>query len=309
MKKLSIGSWAYIFNQEVPTNDFHIILHKLQDLGYQGVELGAFGVHPTPVSHPTKASRERLRREVADHGLAFSGIAVDLWSFKKPGPSILDENPVPYVTAFLGFCAFAQDLGIKLIRVDSVEPPDFLQQPGQTLSHPQAIERIVNVWDKCAKIAADHGLQLSWEFEPGFLFNKPSEVIQIVDAVRAKGNPNFGVMYDTCHAHMVAAIGANQPGQKETLPGGAVELLHKLKGRINHLHLIDSDGSLNEHNTSTHNPFGTGHLNFDQLVPELHQAGVPSDWWCVDLCFWPNAWQVTADSKKYLDQYLAKYPA
>ena len=69
-KKLSIGTWAYIFNQEKPTNDFHEILHKLQHLGYEGVELGSFGVHPTPVSHPTKASREKLKKEIADHGLA-----------------------------------------------------------------------------------------------------------------------------------------------------------------------------------------------------------------------------------------------
>ena len=48
MKKLSIGSWAYIFNQEKPTTDFHELLHKLQHLGYDGVELGSFGVHPTP---------------------------------------------------------------------------------------------------------------------------------------------------------------------------------------------------------------------------------------------------------------------
>src|SRR5882672_6753997 len=122
-KKLSIGSWAYIFNQEQPTNDFHVLLHKLQDLGYEGVELGSFGLHPTPFSHPTKADRQRLKKEVADHGLEFSGIAVDLWSFKKPGPSILDEGPVPYLAAFLGFTAFAADLGIKTIRVDSVEPP------------------------------------------------------------------------------------------------------------------------------------------------------------------------------------------
>src|SRR5579871_4907949 len=91
-KKLSIGSWACIFNQETPTNDFHVILHKLQDLGYDGVELGSFGLHPTPFSHPTKADRQRLKKEVADHGLAFSGIAVDLWSFKKPGPSILTRT-------------------------------------------------------------------------------------------------------------------------------------------------------------------------------------------------------------------------
>ena len=42
MKKLSIGTWAYIFNQKEPTNDFHEILHKLQNLGYDGVELGGF---------------------------------------------------------------------------------------------------------------------------------------------------------------------------------------------------------------------------------------------------------------------------
>ena len=75
------------------------------------------------------------------------------------------------------------------------------------------------------------------------------------------------MLYDTCHAHMCAAVGANQSGTKEMLPGGALELLTKLKGKITHVHLIDSDGSLNEHNTSTHNPFGTGKLNFDKLVP------------------------------------------
>ena len=64
-----------------------------------------------------------------------------------------------------------------------------------------------------------------------------------MDAVRAKGNKNFGVLYDTCHAHMCAAVGANQPGEKETLPGGELELLEKLKGKITHIHLIDSDGS------------------------------------------------------------------
>jgi sugar phosphate isomerase/epimerase len=308
-KKLSIGSWAYIFNQEQPTNDFHVVLHKLHDLGYEGVELGSFGAHPTPWSHPTKASRQKLRKEVADHGLEFSGIAVDLWSFKKPGPSILDENPTPYMAAFLGFTAFASDLGIKTIRVDSVEPPDFFQTTGKDIGPQAGIERAIAVWDKCSKIAADHGMNVCWEFEPGFLFNKPSEILQIVDGVRAKGNANFGVLYDTCHAHMCAVVAANQVGAKETLPGGELELLEKLKGKITHIHLIDSDSSLNEHNTSTHNPFGTGKLNFDQLMPALNQAGVPNDWWCVDLCFWPNAWDVTADSKRFLDKLRQKYAA
>ena len=270
MKKLSIGSWAYLFNQDKPTNDFHEVLHKLHHLGYDGVELGSFGVHPTPWSHPTKAARSALKKEVADHGLEISGMAVDLWSFKKPGPSILDEQPLPYIAAFLGYAAFGADLGIKTIRVDTVEPPNFFQTSG--MDPKTGMARLIDVWDRCSKIAADHGMKVTFEFEPGFLFNKPSEVLQVVDGVRAKGNPNFGVLYDTCHAHMVAAIGANQVGTKETLPGGAMELLEKLKGKITHVHLIDSDGSLNEHQTSTHNPFGTGKLNFDQLLPALEQV-------------------------------------
>jgi sugar phosphate isomerase/epimerase len=305
MKKLSIGSWAYIFNQKEPTNDFHEILHRLQRLGYEGVELGAFGVHPTPVSHPTRASRQHLKKEVADHGLAFSGIAVDLWSFKKPGPSIMDENPTPYLAAFLGFTTFGSDLGIQTIRVDSVESPDFFQT--SKMDPKQGMDRIVSVWDKCSKMAADYGMKVCWEFEPGFVFNKPSEVLQIVEAVRAKGNSNFGVLYDTCHAHMCATVGANQAGAKETLPGGELELLERLKGKITHIHVIDSDGSLNEHNTSTHNPFGTGKLNFDKLFPALNQCGVGHDWWTVDLCFWPNAWDVTAQSKQFLDGMRKKY--
>jgi len=306
-KKLSIGSWAYIFNQEKPTTDFHQVVHMLHDLGYEGVELGSFGLHPTPYSHPTKASRQQLKKLVADHGLEFSGIAVDLWSFKKPGPSILDENPVPYMAAFLGFTTFAADLGIKTIRVDSVEQPNFFET--SKMDPKLGMDRIIDVWDRCSKIAADFGMNVCFEFEPGFLFNKPSEVLKIVDGVRGKGNNNFGVLYDTCHAHMCAVVAANQTGQKETLPGGELEFLQKLKGKITHVHLIDSDGSLNEHNTSTHNPFGTGKLNFDKLMPELMNCGVPNDWWCVDLCFWPNAWDVTADSKKYLDKLRAKFAA
>jgi len=47
----------------------------------------------------------------------------------------------------------------------------------------------------------------------------------------------------------------------------------------------------------------------DKLIPELMTAGVPNDWWCVDLCFWPNAWDVTADSKRFLDKLRAKFAA
>jgi len=40
-KKISIGSWAYVFNQKEEI-DFHTILHGLKDLKLDGVELGSF---------------------------------------------------------------------------------------------------------------------------------------------------------------------------------------------------------------------------------------------------------------------------
>src|SRR5262249_56646856 len=109
----------------------------------------------------------------------------------------------------------------KTIRVDSVEPPDFFSTPaGKEIGYEKGLERIIAVWDKCSKIAADYGMNVCWEFEPGFVFNKPSEILRIVDAVRAKGNSNFGVLFDSCHAYMCAVVGANQAGCKVILPGG-----------------------------------------------------------------------------------------
>jgi sugar phosphate isomerase/epimerase len=303
MKKLSIGSWAYIFNQEKPTNDFHELVHKLAHLGYDGVELGGFDPHPGPATCNTRAKRQALRQLVKDHGLSFSGLAADLWKMKL----LSVEDSGPFIAEFAKNLFFAEDLGIDTIRVDTVEPVKAIQK--MNLDAKVIFDRAVRAFDLCAKLAADRGVRICWEFEPGFPINKPSEIVALVNAVRDRGNDNFGVLFDSCHAHMCATVGANQMGQKETLPGGALELLEKLKGKITHVHLIDSDGTLNEHDTSTHNPFGTGVLDFDKLIPALNKAGVPNDWWCVDLCFWPNAWEVTAQSKTYLDKLRKKYAA
>ncbi len=304
MKKISIGSWAYCFGPyEQNPVDFPTVLQKLNELGLDGVELGGFPPHPSPDSFPTRSQRVELRKQVADHGLAFSGLAANLWMHKLI--SVADSGP--FIAEFAKNLFFAEDLGIEMIRVDTLEPPDVFDKTG---TDPKVgFDRLVQAWDRCAKLAAGRGIRVAWEFEPGFAFNKPSEIIALVQAVRALDNPNFGVMYDTCHAHMVAAVAANQVGTKEILPGGAMELLGKLEGTINHIHLIDSDSTLNEHNTSTHAPFGQGILNFDELLPALQKANVPTDWWCIDLCFWPDAWNVTEQSQKYLDTMRKKYAA
>jgi sugar phosphate isomerase/epimerase len=302
MKKISIGSWAYCFGpyKDSPV-DFHTVLSKLEDLGLDGVELGGFPPHPSPDSHASREKRQSLRREVEDHGLEFSGLAANLWMHKLV--SVTDSGPM--VAEFAKNLFFAEDLGIDCIRIDTLEPPDVFEKTGTDPK--MGRERAVKAWDRCARLAANRGIRVCWEFEPGFALNKPSEIISIVNEVRDLGNPNFGVLYDSCHAHMCAAVGARQPGKKETLAGGALELLDKLQGKITHVHLIDSDGTLHDNETSTHAPFQKGILDWDKLIPAIVKAHVPSDWWCIDLCFWPEAWEATSDAKRFLDEMRKKY--
>lgn len=297
--RLSIGSWAYCFgpykDNPVP---FDTVTRELGRLGFDGVELGGFSPHPSPAQFDTKAKRAELKRRVADDGLEFSGLAADLWSC----PIIPVEDNSKWMSAFEQNLEFASDLGIDCIRVDSVSPPDIFDT--EEVEPELGWERLVRTFRSAAQKAADRGIRVVWEFEPGFAFNKPSEIMRLPGDV---GNKNFAVLFDTCHAHMSAAVGARQRAPKETLPGGALELLTALAGKVGHVHLIDSDGTLHNNETSTHAPFGQGVLDFDTLIPALLRCGCPSNWWTIDLCFWPNAWEVTAQAKIYLERMARKY--
>jgi sugar phosphate isomerase/epimerase len=174
------------------------------------------------------------------------------------------------------------------------------------VSREDAWKRAVEAFRDHAEYAHSRGVVVAWEFEPGFMFNKPTEILRMVEEV---GHPNFTVMFDFCHAHMVAANGARQAPPRETLPGGAVELLRKLSGRIGSVHLIDSDNTLHNNLTSTHAPFATGVLDMDALMTTVRAAGYKGPWWTIDLCFWPRAWEELERSLAFVRDLVAKHPA
>ncbi len=297
MKKISIGSWAYTIGPYADNPvSWEEVIKKVAELGFEGIELGGFPPHPNPDVMPEKAQRDACKQQVANLGLAFSGLAADLWS-----QHLIDtDDNSAYIEAFRKNVQFCVDLGIPAIRVDTVQPPTIFD----TVDEATALKRVVDTWKVCAADAADAGIRMAWEFEPGFAFNKPSDVLRIVEEV---GHDNFGVMFDTCHGYMVACTGARQPGEKEILPGGVVEFAQKLRGKINHIHLIDSDGTLHNNETSTHAPFGEGKIDFDELLPELAKNDMGHDWWTIDLCFWADAWTVTEKCKKAVDELNKKY--
>ncbi len=302
MKKVSIGSWAYTIGPyaDHPV-DFDTVCDRLRELGFDGVELGAFPPHPNPDDLPGEEERAALKAKLEEKGLGVSGLAANLWGEKL----INTADPSAYLDAFTRNAAFCRDLGVAGIRVDTVQPPTIFDE----VDAGTAFERVTSTWNRCADIAADHGLYVAWEFEPGFAFNKPSDVLRVLDAV---DKPNFGILYDTSHGHMCSVVGARQPGEKETLPGGQVELIGKLSGRINHIHLIDSDNTCHKDadgndETSMHLPFGDGVVDFKPILPKLAAESLPHDWWTIDLCFWPDAWDATKACKETVDRFVERY--
>lgn len=301
MKKISIGSWAYTIGPyaDQPVS-WEVVCDKLQALGFDGVELGGFPPHPNPddVQGP---GREAIRDGVASRGMEFSGLAANLWHMHLADT----EDPRPYLAEFRKNCEFARDLGIKGIRVDTVQPPTILDSEAEST----VLERVVRGFREANLIAADHGLYLTWEFEPGFVLNKPSDIVRVLDGV---DDPNFGVLYDTSHGHMVSVVGARHHGTAEVLPGGQLDLIDMVAGRINHVHLIDSDNSCHKDDegadeTSMHLPFGEGVVEFDPIVRRLATEDLGHDWWTVDLCFWPDAWEATASCKAFMDDLNQRY--
>ena len=283
--RLSFGVWAFLRGAfaENPVS-LHKTLHKLEDEGYQGVELAAVAPHPTSDSHDA-AKRTHVRKEAADHGLAISGLAANL-----RGHTLITSDEIGlYLGAFQRHVQFAVDLGIDAIRIDTVEPATQVDRVG--LEPAVVFERVVQAFSECAELAAEHGVRVCWEFEPHLPIRTPDEIVALVDAVRGQNHPNFGVLFDTSHAHVCSA-------------GHELDLLRRLRGRISHVHLADADGSVDEHGVSRHLPLGEGRIDFQKLLSELRTCGPADDWWVVDLYNCPTAWDEVAASKKFLEPYL-----
>lgn len=302
MHRTSIGTWAYnIGPYEQHPIPFDTVGETLAKLGFDGLELGGYNGYPNPNDLPHREQRDALLEKMRGWGLGISGLAADLWS-----QHLIDTaDPSAYLAEFEKNADFARDLGIAGIRVDTVQPPTIFEQ----VDRDTAFRRVVDTWKMCARVAADRGLYVSWEIEPGFAFNKPSDILRILDAIP---DDNFGVMYDTCHGQMIAVVGGRQPDPKEILPGGQLELIDRLSGRINHIHLIDSDNTFHKDaqgsdETSAHPPFGDGMIDFDQIVPRLARERLSHDWWTIDLCFYPDAWTATERCKQSLDELNRKY--
>ena len=294
--KLSLGSWAFSFGPYASKPvALDTTLERLAKAGYDGVELCGFPPHATLEEYPTKESRRRLAGQISDLGLGISGYSADL-SWVNP---TVEGHREKYLDRFHRIVELCTDIGSPSLRIDTVAAPGSLDDK----SYRKAFDRLAEIWREAAGIAQSAGVMVVWEFEPGFVFNKPSEVLALHNQV---DHPNFRLVFDTSHAYMCSVVGARQYGAREVLPGGVVELLNKLSGRIGSVHLIDSDGTLYGDETSTHRPFGEGKIDFGALAPRLLAlSGI--EWWTIDLSFWAGSWELIDSSRAFVLDLLKRH--
>jgi len=300
LTRVSIGTWA--FRSFVPApRPLDDVLTRIAELGYEGIEFGAFPPDPTPELSDA-AARRALRAQIEDRGLVVSGVAAGY-----QGTSFLrDDDPGPYLSVLERNLDFAVDLGAERLIVHAVDPPELLTE----VDEDRAVERLLGAWNRGIEAASARGVTLVWEFEPCWAFNQPRQIARIAHEL---AGPGFGVLYDTAHAHAVSEVGARHLDGGHTLARGQIEFLELLAGTIAHVHLLDSDGSLHgdgdpgSASTTVHVPFGQGQVDFDRVIPALVAAGGVTDWWTVDLCFWPDPWGAAASARRFTGDLVARF--
>ena len=271
--RIALGSWAFAFGPfESDPWEFDRLCRYAADVGYDGVEINGFRPHPHDEEYADDASCAALRGRLDELGLGISAYAPD---FRTTPPAEVPH--ADYLARIDSVLAFCRRTGTPLLRVDSMSPPGPVDAPRFT--------HLADVWRETAARAADSGVGLVWEFEPGFWINRPSDVVRLVDAV---DHPNFRILFDTSHAYAGAVAGARHGDHPELLAGGVAEYARLLAPYVGHLHVIDGDGSLHDEETSAHLPFGTGKLDLDETVSALGPTALELAWWTVDFCFCPT---------------------
>ncbi len=272
--KMSIGSWAFSFGPfEANPWSFSRFLQYSADAGFDGIEINGFRPHPHPDDYDTKGKCAELMKEIDGFGLGVSGYAPQ---FGDTPPSKVDKRD--YLGAVEKSLLFCERCGITVLRVDTASPPE----PMAREQYEKEFARLTDTWRDTAARCAKSNVLLVWEFEPGFWLNKPSEVARAAEAV---GHDNFKLLFDTSHAYMGAVVGARQTGEQELLLGGVAEYAAMLGESIGHLHLIDSDGTLHDEETSTHTPFGEGAVDFAAGLTPIRDIINKLEWWTTDFCF------------------------
>ena len=302
MAKPAIATWSF---NSLSLSDAY---EAIRGAGIAGVDVRTAEPH---IQRPNRLDSlkqvEELAKESKDqldaYGLTPLGLAM------RTDASPFDADSTVYNEEFDKNLAFAAGVGALYLNEHALN-----SLMAAEMGHKAALDKLVAVWRECARRAEEVGVKLVWEFEGGSAFRTPEEIIAIGEAL---ADENFGLLYDTSHAHVIAETGFEPPRDKyfKPLPGGQLEFIERVKGLIGHIHIGDTDakpaywGEEAHQYTTSHVPFGDGDIDWDAIGPALFNAAPDHEWWCLDAYGWTgDASQVSEWVSKY-EQWLTKSEA
>lgn len=220
---------------------------KIKAAGYDGVELPVFGGTPEEYAKVGKALK--------DEGLRSTAVAV------IPDPEHDCTSSDPKVRAAgLAHLKWAIDCleaaGGEVLCGPFYQPLGVFSGDGPTADE---IAGLVEVHKDAARYAAPKGVKLSVEPLNRFECYALNTVADATDVVKAVGEPNYGLLYDTFHANI-----------EEKDPVGVIGPALSA-GAINHVHTSENDRGTP----------GKGHVPWTETFAAL-KAGNYDSWYVIE---------------------------
>jgi sugar phosphate isomerase/epimerase len=217
--------------------DFETNVAKIARWGYDGVELA--------IRDPRLVDADELLRVVTTHGLEVPAIGTgQAWG--EEGLSFTDPDPVVRAAAIQRVCdhvPFAARTGAAII----IGLLRGIVKPG--VSQDQAYIWLVEALQRCAAVAAPHGVRLVLEPINRYETTLVNNVEQGLALIEAVGADNFGLLLDTFHMNIEEPV--------------IEDSIHACGDRIFHFHVADSNRWYP----------GAGHLDFKSILDTLFATG------------------------------------
>ncbi len=270
---------------------------------FDGIDYFLFHTHTDP-----DASDDELKRIadlIASHGLVVGSLVAPIWP-GTVGDSAMgdDEQQGKFLDAIHKACRIAavfNDIGIRtggVIRVDSAEfgVDKWREDPSAGTA------RIVDTFQKAARIAADHGERLAAEGEICWAgMHSWKDMLDILEGV---GMPEaFGFQADQAHTYLYL-MGYNAPEHallqdgysQEEFDAAYTSLTDKLRPWTIDFHVAQNDGTV--HGAGSHDKTGR-HCLADDPNGKLDITATAEYWLrdasarginhiCWDGCMFPN---------------------
>ena len=224
-------------------------LALLADCGYDGVALTLDHHHLDPFAPDLPARVGRLARRLDDLGLAVgveTGARFLLDPRRKHSPNLLSDEGRERRLDFYGRAiAIAAELGAETVSLWSGTAA-----PGT--SREVAWERLLQGCATLLELAADFGVMLGFEPEPGMLVERLDDYEQLLAAL--DDPPRLGLTLDLGHCVVV-----DDP---------IVDSIRRAGPRLVNVHIEDMRSGVHDHLD-----FGEGELDFPAALAALRDAG------------------------------------